>query len=259
MQSFITWFRNLDIRTVAYVLGTLTLIEQAVVSGQISFEGLLPLAWIPIIKTTASDFITLNGILLIGQPVSAVKWPTPSTIITKPDGTIAKVVLALAIGAALAFAFPLSAMAQTKTAPAKAVAKVTIAQAQTNPLAVLQQFSIADLQAALADAQANNDVTTIPCWTALLAGVQAQQAAAPALPAGVFSAIQKTRDLKIQAANLLAANGPLANLNIACAPLLMDANATLAAFGIATGVVVGTGGIALPALPGFLPLLLAPK
>lgn len=157
----------------------------------------------------------------------------------------------IAIGFAISFGFPAHAATTTK--------KLTPAQAQVNPLAVLQQLSVTDLQAALADAQANNDATTIPCWTALLAGVQAQQAAAPALPSGVFSAIQKARDLKIQAANLLAPNGPLANLNVACAPLLMDANSTLAAFGIATGVVVGTGGIAIPALPGLLPLLLAPK
>lgn len=148
------------------------------------------------------------------------------------------------------------AHAQTKAAPVK---KLTVAQAQSNPIAMLQQFSITDLQAALADAQASNDVTTIPCWTALLAAAQAQQSAAPVLPAGVFSAIQKARDLKVQAANLLAPNGPLAQLNVACAPLLMDANATLLALGVGTGVVVGTGGIALPALPGFLPLLLAPK
>ena len=144
------------------------------------------------------------------------------------------------------------------TAPVK---KLTTTQAAANPLAVLQAFSVTDLQAALADAQANNDVTTIPCWTALLAGVQSANAATPALPAGVFSGIQKVRAHlgAPQAAAALAPNGPLATLNVACAPLLMDANATLAAFGIATGVVVGTGGIALPALPGFLPLLLAPK
>lgn len=136
--------------------------------------------------------------------------------------------------------------------------KVTFAQALANPLVILQQFSVADLQAALADAQAKNDTTTIPCWTNLLAAAQEQQTT-PSLPVGVFSAIQQARDLKNLAASVTAPNGPLAQLNIACAPLLMDINNTLLVLGISTGIVVGTGGLSLPALPGLLPLLLTPK
>ncbi len=166
------------------------------------------------------------------------------------------VIAFLIVSFALSFAF--QAFAQPKTAAAAPVGKLTAAQAQANPLAILQKLPITDLQAALADAQANNDATTIPCWQALLDAAQAQQAA-PTVPAGIFSAIQKARDLKVAAANALSPTGPLAKLNIACAPLLMDVNNTLLMLGVSTGLVVGTGGISLPALPGLLPLLLAPK
>ncbi len=191
------------------------------------------------------------------MPGQVAPPPVGSSINLTPLNGVAKVVGALLIGFLVLQAMP--AMAQTKASTQVKTVRLTTTQAAANPLAVLQQFSIADLTAALADAQANNDIVTTPCWQALLTAAQAQQTAAPALPAGVFSAIQTARDLKTKAAAALAPNGPLAQLNVACAPLLMDANATLAAFGIATGVVVGTGGIALPALPGFLPLLLAPK
>ena len=177
-----------------------------------------------------------------------------------------KIVRFCIIAAAFAYAAP--ALAQKKPqapeserAPVAAPVpkgKLSQAQALANPLAILQQVSVADLQAALADATAKNDATSIPCWTALLAAAQEQQTT-PTLPVGVFSAIQQARDLKVAAASITAPNGPLAQLNIACAPLLMDINNTLLVLGISTGIVVGTGGLSLPALPGLLPLLLTPK
>jgi hypothetical protein len=133
---------------------------------------------------------------------------------------------------------------------------------QTNPLLLLQKFSAADLQAALADAQAQTppDATSIPCYTALLALVNSPiNNPLPTSP-GLFLALQKARDVKAFLANLQSPNGQLSNLNIACGPLVVDVNATLLALGVATGVVVGTGGIVLPALPAFGGLLtLLPK
>lgn len=161
-----------------------------------------------------------------------------------------KIILALAL---IALATP--AFAQ----PAKPAVKqpLTAASAQQNPIALLQQFSVADLQAALADANAQTppDTTAAPCYTALIAIVQSP--IANPLPAGpgVFQALQKARDAKANLAAILSPTGPLQGLNIACAPLVMSVNNTLLALGVTTGLVVGTGGLAVPALPGLAGIL----
>lgn len=162
-----------------------------------------------------------------------------------------KIILALAL---VAFATP--ALAQS---PAKPAAKqpLTAASAQQNPIALLQQFSVSDLQAALADANAQTppDVTSAQCYSALITIVQSP--ITNPLPAGpgVFQALQKARDAKANLASLLSPTGPLQNLNIACAPLVMSVNNTLLALGVTTGLVVGTGGLAVPALPGLAGIL----
>jgi hypothetical protein len=115
----------------------------------------------------------------------------------------------------------------------------------------LQTFTVADLQTALADAQAQTppDTTSALCYTALIPIVEA--GVNNPLPAGlgVFQALQKARDAKALLANIQSPNGPLAALNIACAPLVLDAQNTLIQLGIVGGTVAATGGLALPALP----------
>lgn len=155
--------------------------------------------------------------------------------------------------AALIVALVSPAFAQTKLPTPRP--KLTIPQAQANPLAVLQSFTLADVDAALADAQANNDKVSTPCWQALHDAISTQQAPNLTLPKGVFSGIQKARDLKVLAQNALSSNSPLANLNIACAPLILDGQNTLLLLGVSVGAVAGTGGLALPAIPGILSLI----
>jgi hypothetical protein len=144
--------------------------------------------------------------------------------------------------------------------------QLTQAQATINPTQILQSiqtFAIGDLQAAIADAQAQPagslaNTLALPCWQALLAA--AQNPIANPLPnqLGAFLAIQKAIDLKSNLAALLlpSASNPLTQVNMACAPLVVDVNTTLLLLGINTGIVVGTGGVALPATAGLLPLLL---
>ena len=147
-----------------------------------------------------------------------------------------------------------------KPRPAAAGAQLTPTNVQQNPFALLQQFSAADLTAALADANAQNppDATSAQCYTALLALVNSPlNSPLPAGP-GAFQLLQKARDMKQFLASIQAPNGPLSQLNLACAPLIMDVNATLLGLGIQTGLVVASGGTALPALPalgGLLSLL----
>ena len=49
-------------------------------------------------------------------------------------------------------------------------------------------------------------------------------------------------------ANLQSPNGPLASLNVACAPLIVDTQNTLIQLGIIGGGVVASTGITLPLL-----------
>lgn len=143
------------------------------------------------------------------------------------------------------------AAATTSTTSATKPGQLTVAQAQTNPIALLQKFTVSDLQAALTDAQGQTppDTTAASCYQALIPIVQSN--VANPLPAGpgVFQAVQKIRDAKAMLANLQSPTGPLAALNTACAPLILDAQNTLLQLGITTGAVaatVATGGVASP-------------
>jgi len=72
---------------------------------------------------------------------------------------------------------------------------------------------------------------------------------------GLLLALQKARDVQAMVANLQSPTGALVQFNQACAPLVLSVQNTLIALGIATGAVVGTGGLSLPALPGLGVLL----
>jgi hypothetical protein len=158
-------------------------------------------------------------------------------------------VAALLVGSL--FAAP--ALAQPKTATAKP--KLTTAQAVTNQIALLQAFTVTDLQAALADAQAQTppDTVSAACYSALIPIVQSN--IANPLPAGLggFQALQKARDLQNLISNIQSQNGPLAPLVTACAPLILSVQNVLVGLGLKVGVVAGvaaSGGVALPiALP----------
>ncbi len=164
-------------------------------------------------------------------------------------------VAAAATGPTVAVAANASPVAPATSAPA--AGQLSATQVQQNPLLLIKNFAVSDLQAALADANAQTppDTSAAACYTALIAVVQSN--VANPLPAGpgLFQALQKARDAKALIANLQSPTGPLSSLNTACAPLVMDANATLLALGVTTGLVVGTGGIAIPALPGLAGLL----
>lgn len=155
--------------------------------------------------------------------------------------------------AALALAVGLSGLLLPHPAAAQPkAAKPTTAQAQANPILVLQQFTAGDLQAAIADAQAQTppDTVAIACYQALLPLVQGGVAnPLPASP-GLFQAVQKTRDAQALLANLQSPTGPLAAVNTACAPLVVQAQTTLVQLGILAGAVAAKVGLSLPlALP----------
>ncbi len=153
--------------------------------------------------------------------------------------------------ACLALATPTHA-AQTKT---KTAARLTTAQAVTNQIALIQAFTVSDLQAALADAQAQTppDTVSASCYSALIPIVQSNVANPLPAALGGFQALQKARDLQNLIANINSPNGPLAPLVTACAPLILSVQNVLVGLGLKAGLVAGvaaSGGVALPiALP----------
>jgi hypothetical protein len=133
-------------------------------------------------------------------------------------------------------------------ASSPASGKLPATTVQQNPFALIKQFSVDDLNAAILDAQSQNppDTAAITCYTALLTVVNTNVAnPLPASP-GAFQALQKARDAKVMMANLVSPNGPLSALNNACAPLILDAQNTLLGLGVAVGLVanpVGAAGV----------------
>jgi hypothetical protein len=108
--------------------------------------------------------------------------------------------------------------AGTAATPATGVTPATIQ-------ATVQQLTVADLQAADADAKAHGDTVASTCYEALIPVVQSQASLLPASsPQGVVSAFQAARDI---ANGVQSVPGVLKGLNVPCAPLVLDAEQTL--------------------------------
>jgi hypothetical protein len=161
----------------------------------------------------------------------------------RPGATAARCLLPFAVAGALAAS--LSACA----GPAAAKAPQPAAAASA-PLQAVAGFVTADLQNALAIATANNDVAGAQCYQYLIPQVAAARqqlgSLAPDRVSGGFSAFEAGR----VAANTVKGfvNGVPQGLNLACAPLALDAGSTLVALAAKVGIA-----IALPAA-GPLPL-----
>jgi hypothetical protein len=113
-----------------------------------------------------------------------------------------------------------------------------------DPAQTIARFALGDLQAALADARAHDDAVAAPCWAALIPLVEQYAARRPdAGIAGGFSAFQRARDL-VGAGN----RGVPDALKLACAPVVLDTQATIARLGLIAGGAAATGGIGLPLL-----------
>jgi hypothetical protein len=208
----------------------------------------------------------VNDISAIGIGVGGL-----IAIVMPEKGSAKAIAFMLAIAGALAFGQPAHAQAigtvsgaptihhvrhrahAAAPLPARAIydsaaapGKPSVAQAQQNPLLVLQQFTVADLQAALKDAQSQTppDTTAASCYTALIPFVQSQAQNPLPAGAGIFQALQKARDAKAYLANIQSPTGPLAGLNQACAPLVLDVQNTLLTLGVSVGVIANPAGAA---------------
>ena len=133
---------------------------------------------------------------------------------------------------------PPTSSAPTSSAPTSS-APLSATQVQENPLLLVKNFTVGDLQAALADANAQTppDTAAAACYSALLTVVQSNVASPLPAGPGLFQALQKARDAKALIANLQSPTGPLSALNTACAPLVLDAQSTLLGLGVGIGLV----------------------
>lgn len=213
---------------------------------------------------TGTDWSTLTGSLLgvVGPVWSVVAhWNMKKVPETAKIASMLVIAIGLAIFACGQASAQNTRMPAAKPKPAAVAAapagKVTMNQVQANPIALIQKFTVSDLQAALADAQGQTppDTVAAACYTALIPVVQSGVANPLPSGPGLFQAVQKARDAKALLANLQSPTGPLAELNQACAPLILDAQTTLIQLGVMTGAVVGTGGIGGLALPFALPVI----
>jgi hypothetical protein len=111
-----------------------------------------------------------------------------------------------------------------------------------DPLEVMATFTVSDIQAALEDAQAHRDGIATTCYAELIEIVQAYETHPPPDLRGGFSAFQRARDLANH-----AKDGPIPkDVNIACAPLVFDAQQTVLRLGAILGVVGAFKGAVMP-------------
>jgi hypothetical protein len=118
----------------------------------------------------------------------------------------------------------------------------------------LAAFTVADLQAASADAKAQvpPDITAAQCYDFLAQVVPTIAGPASGQTVGAFVAFQHARDL---ANGATAINGTLKSLNLACAPLVIDTQTTINKL-IILGAGIGATGGALAPVIGALPTIL---
>lgn len=119
-----------------------------------------------------------------------------------------------------------------------------------DPLATLGKFTVTDLQNADALALAAQDKTAHQCFAYLIPVVQQAQAtqSKPGLPvSGAFSGFEASR-VAITGGKALLGGIP-ADLNLACAPLVLDAANTVIGLAAKVGV-----SVALPGLGNLIPV-----
>ncbi len=283
MSKLVAWIDSIDPRKVAMAFSAITVVAGLIAGGQISLTNMVPATWIPYVIAWSKAIAIIAPALIGGHSALDLFGKNPMVApAAKAALALFAVLLASLLMTAPASAQqqqrkplslvhvaaaqkakpapPVAAQAQAPAPPAAAAKgkQLTVAQAQQNLIAVIQQFALGDLQNALADATANNDTQGAACWTAMIALVQSPAInLLPNAPGG-FLLFQKARDLKSMLANLQSPTGPLAPVTTACAPLIISAENTLIQLGVIGGgvtAVVASGGTAAPLLQGLLALL----
>lgn len=159
--------------------------------------------------------------------------------------------IALALGCGFAITACSSAPPIATGAPVSLLpsAAATAPAAPADPLAKLAAFTLADLQAASADAKAQTppDTTASQCYDYLIQVIPTIQLPGVGSTVGAFVAFQKLRDLN---AGLSGQKAGLKAMNLACAPLVIDTQTTVNKL-----LLIGGGAAGLPGLGGLGGLL----
>lgn len=136
---------------------------------------------------------------------------------------------------------------QTPAVSLQSPVTVTASAPAQDPLAQLQAFTVADLQAASADAKAQTppDTTASQCYDFLAVALPKLQGPQTGKTVGAVLAFQKLRDLHNGATSQ---SGALKNLNLACAPLVIDTQSVINKLILIGAGSAATGGAAAPFL-----------
>jgi hypothetical protein len=258
------WLIDIDVRKVTAVISILVVLELAIAQGTISLTDAIPASWIPVVVAWSKILAVVGSAITGTHNVAALFSPRADGPSLGQGAAVKALVMLAVLLASLIFAPP--AMAQSRpvlpplanpfklpsVAPKPAVAKASPAasSAQTlDPLAWLRQFSTDDVAYALKDAQAQNDLTTIPCWTFLQTLLGANPSAS-LLPnqLGLATGIQKIFDDETLLANWLVPNGTLDQLNLACDPMINKLKMQGVAGGAALATAIAAGPAGIPAL-----------
>lgn len=143
------------------------------------------------------------------------------------------------VGLAIGFALALAGC--TTTAPPPAGAPV----ASSDSLSGLAKFTVADLQAASADAHAQTppDETAFRCYDFLITAIPTLTPSSSGNTVGAFVAFQKLRDLHN---GVSSAGGALKSLTLACAPLVIDTQTVVNKLLLLGAGTFATGGAVAP-------------
>lgn len=110
-----------------------------------------------------------------------------------------------------------------------------------DPLKVIHSLALEDVQSALLDARAHNDRVAAMCYAKLIEVID-EASLDSAGPAGVVSAFQRARDVAQQATDGFVPQ----DVNISCAPLVLDAQQTLVRLAAVFGGRAALNGIMVP-------------
>lgn len=130
-------------------------------------------------------------------------------------------------------------------APSAVAAAPLPAPAPADPLSRLSAFTIADLQAASADAHAQvpPDQTAYQCYDYLISFLPTITPPGKVPTMGAILVFQKGRDL---ANGVGSANGQLRSLNLACAPLVIDTQTLVNRLALTLGVAAAGTAVLVP-------------
>lgn len=246
------WLVDIDVRKVMAVVGFMTAIEMGFISGQVSFDHLMPASWIPYALAYCKVLAFAGGLLTGAHGVAALMSPRMDV-----PAAVAKAIALFAI-LLLSSLFVMPAMAQSsrvngvpglkpillpKPAPATTSAPASSGDPLAEFMAQLEKVTQDNIEGIIADVQAADaDAGTIITPAIPASGTQAaidavvkdpiahacypaivrflQSIPAVAAPTGKFVGVQLFQAKRDFVAQLQA--GLPVYLKLGCAPLLGD-------------------------------------